>query len=158
MAITLEIDVSYSQISVFKSELSDPFNEWTDWQVDQGFTWRPGSVSFRTICENGIHHVSVYVVDCFDKIHPQAIRSVEVPFVLTDSGNIEVASIADSVSLNLPLGFYVLRCELLLPGFCGGNHVQLIFARKEESRFSVVCSNDALSISNNFIIEAKPAI
>ena len=43
------IDVSYSQIAVFNSELENPFNDWTDQHVLQGFSWREESGSFKTL-------------------------------------------------------------------------------------------------------------
>jgi Competence protein J (ComJ) len=53
--------ISHSQIAVFDPSLERPFNSWTDAHVAQGFSWRPGSVSFSTLCEWGRYDVEVIV-------------------------------------------------------------------------------------------------
>jgi hypothetical protein len=50
MAI-FQVFVGYSQLSVFDPSLSEPFNNWTPGHVVQGFAWRPGSASFKTLFE-----------------------------------------------------------------------------------------------------------
>jgi hypothetical protein len=50
MAI-FQVFVGYSQLSVFDPSLSEPFNNWTPGHVAQGFAWRPGSASFKTLFE-----------------------------------------------------------------------------------------------------------
>ena len=49
MAVTIGFQLSYGQLSVFASALKDPYNDWTDQHISQGFTWRPGSVSFSSM-------------------------------------------------------------------------------------------------------------
>jgi hypothetical protein len=55
------IEILYRQIAVFRSRLEHPFNDWTPRHVKQGFSWRPGSVSFATLVESGPHSVEVRV-------------------------------------------------------------------------------------------------
>ncbi|MBN9391540.1 MAG: hypothetical protein J0I20_26140 [Chloroflexi bacterium] len=45
--------ISYSQLIIFDNELEAPFNDWRPEHVAQGFSWREGSVSFRTLEDNG---------------------------------------------------------------------------------------------------------
>ncbi|MFC0691986.1 competence protein ComJ [Paraburkholderia humisilvae] len=42
MSITIKFEVSYSQLAVFASAFSQPYNDWSDRHVVQGFAWRPG--------------------------------------------------------------------------------------------------------------------
>jgi hypothetical protein len=42
------LNISYSQLAVFDASLDQPLNDWTPEHADQGFSWRPRSVSFRT--------------------------------------------------------------------------------------------------------------
>ena len=51
MAATLSLEISYGQLAVFANSLPQPFNDWTDQHVSQGFAWRPGSVTFRSMVE-----------------------------------------------------------------------------------------------------------
>lgn len=109
--ISIQMNVSYSQLAIFCSSLSQPFNDWEQRHVDQGFAWRLGSVSFRTLTEFGIHLIEVNVVDVFDSVSTAAVRVIDVPFEIPVSGDVEIASISDSVPLSLPSGQYCLRCE-----------------------------------------------
>jgi hypothetical protein len=108
---TLSVEVSYAQLSVFDSTLAAPFNDWTDEHVNQGFAWRPGSVSFRTLSAAG--PVLVEVVRSRTLIEGKSAgeRIISVPFRVPEHGNIEIASIADGVPLQLPAGEYELIFE-----------------------------------------------
>lgn len=111
--------VSFCQIAIFASHLDQPFNDWTDQQVSQGFAWKKNSVSFRTLVEDGIHLIKVAVKAEMPSIAEDAIRTIDVPFESPPDGNIEIASISDSVAISLPSGRYTLRCELF--GQISGN-------------------------------------
>jgi hypothetical protein len=101
---TFSVEVSFSQLAVFASSLLNPFNDWLDRQVEQGFAWRPGSVSFRSIAEGGLHTVELRAVDHMGRLDPQATRAIEVPFDVPDDGAIEVGSITATSPLSLPSG------------------------------------------------------
>jgi hypothetical protein len=130
--VSFDLDVSYSQLSVFWSSLQQPFNDWTQKHVDQGFAWRPGSVSFRTLVEAGWHSVQVDIDDHAGPVSQNAVRVIEVPFEVPVDGNIEIASISNSIPLSLPAGGYSLRCEFRGSDEGDARHVRLTFARAEE--------------------------
>jgi Competence protein J (ComJ) len=157
MPAAIQVDVSYSQLAVFASELTQPFNDWTDRHVSQGFAWRPGSVSFRSMVEAGSHEVEVKIVQHMGATHPEALRIIEVPFAIADDGEIEVGSIAETVPLSLPAGDFLLRCEFLQPASSALNRVRLTFAKKSAPRFAVVLADRALSVSGDLLTTAKPA-
>lgn len=87
------IDVSYSQISVFNSELENPFNDWTDQHALQGFSWREESVSFKTLPI------------------PDGIRAITVPFYIPVGKNLEIATITEGRVVGLAGGIYQLVFE-----------------------------------------------
>lgn len=91
--IQLEIFVGYSQIAVFTAGLDRPFNDWEQERVDQGFAWREGSVSFATLEESSVLHCEAVVTDAW-RPHPEAERTIQVPFRITDDGSVEIASIS----------------------------------------------------------------
>jgi hypothetical protein len=107
------IDVSYSQLAVFSPDLQDPFNTWTQEQVEAGYSWRAESVSFGTD-DDGNHLVTVTVGSHFPESQLSATRTIEVLFDSSKSGEVEIASIADSKLLPLKPGRYKLRFEFLL--------------------------------------------
>ncbi|WFU35650.1 competence protein ComJ [Bradyrhizobium brasilense] len=115
MAVTIGFELSYGQLSVFVSSLKDPYNDWTDRHMSQGFTWRPGSVSFSSMVESGRHSVEIHVVNHAAAVHPGAVRAVAVPFEVPADGAIEVGSISETVPLELPPGSFLLRCEFFQP-------------------------------------------
>jgi hypothetical protein len=103
------IDVSYRQLAVFQAALPNPFNNWTDPHVAQGFAWRHGSVSFATLEEAGA--IDTEVARAAPARTTFAARIIAVPFEVDASGAVEVASIGDGVALKLPPGSYRLTFE-----------------------------------------------
>jgi hypothetical protein len=106
-----ELEISYTQVAVFDSTLTDPFNDWTDEHVAQGFTWRPGSVSFGTLENSGAISVGVFRSQVLDDRTSTAERIIVVPFTVPKHGAIEVASIGSSAALEVPPGEYELTFE-----------------------------------------------
>ena len=102
--------VAYSQIAVFQSSLENPFNEWTDRHVAQGFAWRPGSVSFGTLDGDGQISVRVQVTSHFTP-SPSAVRVIQVPFRVRSDRTIEIATTTNSMKVELDEGEYLLVFE-----------------------------------------------
>ncbi len=102
-----DLNISYQQIVVFDSNLKNPFNEWRDEHLAQGFAWRPGSVSFATLHQDGTAHINVRQKNGYSH-RSDAARVIAVPFALQDSGFIEIASIGDSQAIELAMGNYRL--------------------------------------------------
>jgi hypothetical protein len=105
------LEVSYAQLAVFDATLVAPFNDWSHDHVNQGFAWRPGSVSFRTLNTAGSVLIEVFRSRSLDEGRSTAERIVAVPFSVPERGDIEVASIAGGVALELPPGEYELTFE-----------------------------------------------
>lgn len=103
-----DLDVSYGQVSVFQSQLPNPFNNWRDAHVRQGFSWRSGSVGFRTLDDG---QLSVEVERGTPSYREDAVRIIRVPFTVDASGQVEVATISDSRALSLKPGEYSLTFE-----------------------------------------------
>lgn len=157
MATTVDLDISYGQLVVFASSLKQPFNDWTDQHVSQGFAWRPGSVSFRSLVEAGRHSIEIDVANHAGAVHPDAVRVIEVPFEIPTDGAVEVGSIAETVPLSLPAGSFLLRCEFLQPAGTAGGHVRLTFSKKHPPRFAVVRADPELSADGELLTSAQPA-
>lgn len=106
---SFDLNIIYSQISVFNSNLDEPFNDWSKAHVRQGFSWRERSVSFKTIETDGVVHVDFVVKEQF-VLDPNSIRTISVPFQCI-GGEIEIAAIAESQPLPLADGCYQLIFE-----------------------------------------------
>lgn len=104
-----DLDVSYSQIAVFNGNLDNPLNDWTDQHVAQGFSWRPESVSFKTLVEVGLVSVEARISKSLPT--PSGTRAITVPFTCSEAGKVEIASIADGRDTSIPPGSYQLLFE-----------------------------------------------
>lgn len=157
MPASFNFDLSYGQLAIFASSLEKPFNDWTDKHVAQGFSWRPNSVSFRSLIDAGIHHVELNVQDRLGALHPEAVRVIEVPFESPKGGEVEIGSIADTVPISLPSGKFLLRCEFLAAQGKSPQQVRLTFASGETARYAVVLADPALSDFRDLETTAEPA-
>ena len=149
---TFRVFVSYSQPSVFDPSLANPFNNWTRVHVAQGFAWRPGSVSFRTLSESGVYDVELLLGEGGRPILPYVLRAIEVPFRVPSNGALEVASISDGQRLELPAGPYQLRFESL-PKF----KIRLVFTKAMEPKFLILRADSDLVPTIPLLQTAEPA-
>lgn len=156
MPTTLMIDVDYGQLAVFAGALSQPFNDWTDRHVDQGFAWRPGSVSFRTLDAAGLHRVEVSCVENLAEPDAKAVRVIDVPFEVPQDGAVEIGSVVSTVPTTLPPGRLALRCEFFRSDEAGA-FAKLMFAKDDTPRFAVVRADDALAVRGDLLTSAQPA-
>jgi len=105
---TFTLEVSYAQLSVFDSRLANPFNDWSDTHVSQGFSWRPGSVSFATLDPSGPIAVTVARSSAGSATDAALERAIRVPFTVPDDCEVEIATISGSVPVQLAEGEYAL--------------------------------------------------
>ncbi|WNZ26896.1 hypothetical protein HJG54_28635 [Leptolyngbya sp. NK1-12] len=49
---SFQLRALYNQVAVFDPSLEYPYNDWLPQHAAQGFTWRPGSVSFGTLTQS----------------------------------------------------------------------------------------------------------
>jgi len=155
--VTITVDVSYGQLAVFSRALDHPFNDWTDKHLAQGFAWRPGSVSFRTLVEAGPHSIEVTVVDHVNDVDPGTVRAIDVPFQVLADGAIEVAGISDAAVVSLAPGSYLLRCEFLRSAPAAPQRVRLVFSRKDLPRFALVRADASITASGELLTTAQAA-
>lgn len=108
--MTETILVSYNQICLFDAALDEPFNDWTDEHVRQGFAWRPGSVSFGMV-ENTETTVVVEAKNTVE-LDPSAFRVIAVPFTVPAHSSVVVGSVGDERQIEIDAGTYRLIFEL----------------------------------------------
>ncbi|MGZ3638978.1 MAG: competence protein ComJ [Ktedonobacterales bacterium] len=104
----ITIGINYSQLTICQSDLRSPFNNWTQIHSNQGFTWRSGSVSFRTFdTDNPEASVLVELRDSFIP-QPLAVRIIEVPFDVGGTDAELTTPIGESWILDIPPGHYAV--------------------------------------------------
>lgn len=107
------VDVVQNILVAF--EPAQGFNNWSQKSYQQGFTWRPRSVSFLTL-EEGLVQVEAHTATTVD-IRTDAVRVIVVPFDSSGTG-VEITGIYEGAKrlFQLPEGRYALYCE---QGFTG---------------------------------------
>lgn len=153
----LTLDVSYSQLAVFLSTLQQPFNDWNAQHFAQGFAWRDGSVSFRTLDESGKIRLTIGTTSQFEPDLSPAIRVVRVPFHVPPETDIEVGSpVFESTVFALPVGDYELTFEHGVDDgkMWGRLHFRSVVG---VSAPAVLRADDELSPPENLLMEASPA-
>lgn len=105
------LPIDYKSLIVHQRGLPFPYNRPTEAHIRQGFTWRPGSVTFSTLDPEEFLEESV-LVDTNQgetvSLPPAAVRIIRLPFDIGADG-IEVTSpIGIAWSIDLPPGHYAL--------------------------------------------------
>lgn len=153
--LQFELDISYGQIAVFDPTFEKPFNDWSSRHNSQGFSWRPGSVSFATTEYIGSIKISVIIQKNYHQIN-QAIRVIRVPFVVPDSGQVEVASITNSVIVAMAPGNYSLFFEQNEMISSVDMTANLVFVLGIQEPL-VLVADEGLSPQYPLLMEAEPA-
>jgi hypothetical protein len=103
---TFCLELAWSQVSLFDANLKDPFNDWTEHHLLQGFSWRPGSVSFRTPLRYGEIDITVEMITAI-ALKADAQRAIVIPFT-TWGGLVELSTIAQSELIDISPGRYAV--------------------------------------------------
>jgi hypothetical protein len=152
------MSIDYHQIAIMLND--EMFNDWEEKNSDQGFTWRPVSVSFGTLQNGGIASVEIHVVDHLDRIAPEAVRVIEVPFDVPHGRILEVATITEANPTDVPEGKYLLRCELfpLTGEYKDESRIVFSFASKDEPRAAIPRADDELRLYGELDMNGFPAL
>jgi hypothetical protein len=143
----------YSQIAIFQADLERPFNDWSRVHVLQGFAWRPQSVSFKALEEDGDLRVAIDIRETFDTINEKTIRAIRVPF--TVKGITEIASISDGFKIQVPDGDYSLYFETGRD--MNGMWSLLTFVKEYNSEAEILICDEQLKPGEKLLMTANPA-
>ena len=159
MDAVFDLFVTYSQLAVFDPDLEDPMNDWSDVHAAQGFTWRPGSVSFGTLVDSYPLRVEVRYATEIDLI-PNTIRAIVVPFIVPTSGRLGLSDMVQVVETTMPPGPYALAFET---GFRTGDPedgtwVRLSFIPQEAVEASILIADEGLNPPETLDMHAVPAV
>ena len=121
----------------------------------QGFAWRPGSVSFKTLEEDGDLRVYVRVRDILDVIRKDTIIAIRVPF-FAKSDLIEIASITDGFNIQV----YSKKLFLYFENGEDENGMWclLTFVKKYDPQPEILLCDDNLRPGKILIMEVDPAM
>ena len=150
------LEISYSQLAVFLYGLENPFNDWTDTHVAQGFSWRKESVCFGTLSGDGQCEVNV-AIENEVTYSSEAVRVIVVPFKVSKEG-IEIASITESVVLDIPDGIYELVFSASPKASEEGNDIyEITFVKNDNPKERILLADDELKPPQKLLMKAKAA-
>lgn len=153
MSTHQSLSVSYAQITVFQASVAEPFNDWTQAHVNQGFAWRQDSVSFRTKADDGPHEIAIAC-----RLYPDApiegLRVIEVPFTVSGFHPVVIASIGDEFAVEIPEGSYALRFAIAADDV---RRIALSFLKTDTPGFRILRADADLSPSGPLVTHAQPA-
>ncbi len=104
------LPIDYKSLIVHQRALLSPYNLPTEAHIRQGFTWRPGSVTFHTLDpEEYIEETVLVDTDDSDFVPSSAaIRIIRVPFEIKADGVDVTSPIGIAWSIDLHPGHYAL--------------------------------------------------
>lgn len=151
---SFETEIFYSQIALFQYGLDNPFNDWNETHVNQGFSWREGSVSFGTLSSDGDCKITVRLTKKIE-IDDDIIRAIVVPFKV-EKGGLEIGSVVETVAIDIPEGNY----EILFKANSTNNteHYTFSFIESENPTARVLKADNELNLPDDLLMEANPAI
>ena len=108
---SFKLSSNYSSLNISDASCENPYPEWTQQQVEQGFSWCPRSVAFGLLIDCGEVRVEVWRADDVS-ITPQAKRAIVVPFTVGPAAQVVVSDLVDGQAVSVPEGFYALVYEI----------------------------------------------
>jgi len=109
---TFDFFITYHPLVVYdKGTVPMPDNDWTMRHIEQGFSWRPGCVTFETLEDLGDLKVEVLCADDFE-VSSEAARAIVIPFGVSAAGRVGLWDTADVATVRVPPGEYALLSEM----------------------------------------------
>jgi len=107
------------------------------------------------LVEERRHQIIVFIDEPVPELSENCIRAFRVPFDALE-GRIEIASIADTVSLEIPEGRYAFQIEFMRDT---GDHAPQIHIRFNQGRsfFSILKADESIQIDGYLDLLAEPA-
>lgn len=153
--VNFEFNILYSQIAVFQCGMENPYNDWNDTHVKQGFVWRNGSVGFGTLSDNIACEILIRLSDSFE-LSDEIIRAIALPFEVKDSG-IEIGSVMETIEIEIKEGMYQLVFTVSINEM-GNEQYSFNFIKNDNPISKILIADEGLEIPEKLHMIAEPAI
>ena len=112
--VRYDVEVVQNMVYVFNKSMADPFNDWSDTAIAQGFSWREGCVGFLTFEDADPAVLDARFTIGSDASPADAERVIRVPFVVDAGGAVTISGIYEDAdrTIAVPPGAYDLTCAL----------------------------------------------
>ena len=111
MSEVYDFVILYHQLIVCDPTAAPVPNDWQERHVAQGFSWRPGTVSFSTLGDLGTLRAEVLVGGEL-VVGPEAVRATVVPFAVSRPGLVQLSDTANEETTRVGRGEYARLCEM----------------------------------------------
>lgn len=148
-----EFNIYYSYAQLAVMDPGEMLNMWTERHYKQGFSWRAGSVSFRTLSEDNSARVRIRLTKTMD-LPAGAVRAILVPYEVRAEG-VEVVTVTEGVSVDITPGKYGLLFAVLALQDGEEYHIQFIENAYPEP--SILISDPSIEPTMPLCMEAEPA-
>ena len=158
MSEVYDFFIFYSQLIVSEEAIAPVPNDWTERHVAQGFTWRPGTVSFGTLGDIGDLRVEVRVAGAPEAL-PDAARTIVVPFSVSPPGHVTLSDCVNEETVGVPAGEYALLFEMGYSSVRRGQEAEwcrLSFVPGEDVQPEILRADAELSPQYPLLMEADP--
>lgn len=150
----VELELSYKQFCIFNESVNNPFNDWSEENIAQGFSIRKESISIMTLNSSGILKISVLTDS---RLLDNAKRIVEFEYMVKDE-NLSIATISSELKIKIKEGLYKIRVQL-----CNESDESelcyLSFLKKDEEDIlpRYLRYDKEITKLSNFELNSKPA-
>ena len=155
LVAALDLFVLYYQIVVYDADGDGLFNDWRPEHAQQGFSWRPGNVSFGTF-DTLTMRIEVYLAEGVH-LRRDTKRAIRVPFTVTRRSKVKIAVITEERSISVPPGEYALTYEHGLDESGECMWCVFTFVPDENAQPAVLIADSELSPPSPLLMEADPA-
>lgn len=150
-----QLFLEYSFVAVSLPRLVHEMNGWNRTHGAQGFSWRPGSVSFGTFDADGLRPLSVELRNTYNP-PTAATRIIKVPFRIEEDGIILIDPLAEEWPVPIPPGTYALY--FASEPFEAAWKYRLTFvAEKALPQAEIILADEFLSPPEELLMHAEPA-
>lgn len=153
--VTFKLNIVYSQIAVFQCGMENPYNDWNDIHVKQGFAWRKGSVAFGTLSDNVESKISIKVSDSIE-LDKGTIRAIVVPFEIEKMG-IELGSIIETIEIEINKGMYELLFKVKVDD-SGQELYSFVFVKNDNPIPRILIADEGLEVPKDLLMHAEVAL
>jgi competence protein J (ComJ) len=143
----------YSELTLFLPDLPHPFNHWSSVHGDQGFSWRPGSVSFGTIDSDGPSPTFVEIRNSY-ALSVEARRVIKVPFEVGSRG-VVLSDPIQQWEIPIPAGHYALFFSIEPFGKSWQYHITFV-PTEGVVKAEIIRADEVLSPPEELLMEAEP--
>lgn len=148
---------THNFFTLTRLDIERPFAEWRQDDIDQGFVWMPGSISYSLVGNPLGISISVETCDsCDEDISSQATRIIRLPFDVLDGVDLGLTTIASPDRFSLPGGPYMVQFEYWGDGYVEDDAWARLRFRPGRTEPAVLRTDKYMKVPPMLRLDGKP--